>query len=301
MLQSIKKVCCIELGGFSAAVAISDRVGSFLWKKKGIPTSNPISGDEAVKNICDAIRSSNHDFDSIGIASFGPIDIKNGMILNTPKPNWRQYPLVESIRENLKTKVPIILETDVNAPAYSEFLAQTNRDPSIQALAYLTVGNGVGLGVFMDGKTLHGIMHPEFGHMKLKHMPGDDFEGTCPFHKDCLEGLLSAGALAKRMGILPSEIRDVQSEDKIWNLFAYYVASTAASAAMSYSIDTMVVGGGIITAEGRGFIYNKANAFCTDMINDYIQVPKIIPPIYQEDAGLVGAAAIGFHPDVFIK
>ena len=296
-----KKVCCIELGGTTSAVAIATELGSFLWKKKGLPTAFPIRGEDAVKKICDTIKSCGHDFEAIGIASFGPLNIEKGMIGNTPKPNWKHFPLVEEIRSQLKTKVPIILESDVNAPAYSEYLALSKKDKNVKAVAYLTVGTGVGLGVFLDGHPLHGNMHPEFGHIILKEYPHDLFPGICPFHGPCIEGRISAGALAQRLGIKADQLKDVPNDDKIWDLFAYYVAAAATTAAYSYAIDQFVVGGGIMTGDGREFLYDKANNYCKDMINGYLAVPLIRKPVYNKDAGLVGAAACALHPEVFIK
>ncbi|OHT01830.1 putative fructokinase [Tritrichomonas foetus] len=296
-----KNVCCIELGGTTSAVAIANEIGSFLWKKKGIPTAFPIRGEDAVKEICNEIKESGYDFEAIGIASFGPLNIEKGCIANTPKPNWKHFPLVEQIRKNLGTKVPIILETDVNAPAYSEFLALHERDSSVRAVAYLTVGTGVGAGVFVDGRPIHGIMHPEFGHIVLQAYPGDDFPGICPFHSNCIEGRITANSLAQRLGIKPEELKDVPNDHKVWDMFSYYIAAAATTAAYTYSIDRFVVGGGIMTGDNRGFLYEKANQYCKDMINGYLEVPKIQRPVYNKDAGLVGAAACALHPEVFIK
>ncbi|OHS97041.1 putative fructokinase [Tritrichomonas foetus] len=300
--MTLKNVCCIELSGSTASVAIAKEIGTFLWKMNDIPTYHPIPADDSVKKICDAIKSSGYDFDAIGIASFGPLNVQLGRIGNTPKTNWKHFPLIESIRKQLNTNVPIVLETDVNAPAYSEYLALNAKEPSsTQATAYLTIGAGVGLGVFADGKPFHGIMHPEFGHIMIRPIENDNFEGTCPFHKNCIEGLISSKALAKRLNINQEHLGEVPNEHRIWDLFYCYVAATAAAAAISYAVDTVVVGGSLITGDGKGFLFDKANAYCTDMVNKYIQAPRILPPAYSKDSGLVGAAAIAFHSDMFVK
>ncbi|KAK8843583.1 hypothetical protein M9Y10_024640 [Tritrichomonas musculus] len=295
-----KRVCCIEMGGTTASVAIADEIGNFVWKKKGIPTAPPRDGDEAIKEICKEIQNSGYTYDAIGIASFGPLDIANGHIANTPKTNWKHYPLVLNIRNELNTKVPIILETDVNAPAYSEYLALNEHGEKAKAVAYMTIGTGVGLGVFVDGKCIHGILHPEFGHTVVESYKDDTFEGVCPFHGRCIEGLISATALAKRLNIKEDQLKDVPNDDPIWDLFCYYVARCAATAAYEYAIDTFVVGGGIMTGDNRGFLFDKANEYCKKMINGYLQEPVIRRPYYNKDAGLVGAAACAFHPEVFI-
>lgn len=299
--MSLKNICCIEIGGTSAAVAIANTLGSFLWKKKGISTAYPMSPEQAVKNICDEIKSSYFDFDVVSIASFGPLDLKNGSIGSTTKKNWVQFPLIHEFKKNLGSKIAIILESDVTAPAFSEYLALRQNDSDTQAVGYLTIGTGVGLGVCINGKTFHGRDYPEFGHISLRPHPDDKFAGSCTFHNHCIEGMISSGAIAKRLGIKPDDIRHLKAKDRIWDLFAYYIASASSTAAMCYSLDHIVVGGGIITADGRKFLYNKANSYCTDMMNGYYRVPKIVPPKYMKDAGLVGAAAVGLHPELFVK
>ena len=289
-----RRVACVEVGGTSAAVAIAEEVGTFLWKRKGINTSPPRDPKEAIKEIADVLKSSNMEFQAIGIASFGPLDIQKGCISNTPKPNWRMFPLVSELQNHFPG-IPIYLETDVNAPAYSEYLALHEGDPTVQAVSYLTIGTGVGLGLFSDGKTYHGIMHPEFGHIKLQKKEGDTYNGICPFHGDCLEGIISSNALADRLGIDQSQLPTVPNDDPIWDVFAFYIGEAASIAAMAYSIDHFVVGGGIVTGDGRDFIIKKANEYCRSIINGYIQPPEVCLPKFHKDAGLVGAAAIALN------
>lgn len=296
-----KRVACIELGGTTAAVAIAEEIGTFLWKKKGIPTAFPTPGEEAIKQICDELNNCGYDFEAVGIASFGPLDIEKGGIANTPKTNWKHFPLIESVKKHLKKKdVPIILETDVNAPAYSEYLALNEKGEKARAVSYMTIGTGVGLGVFVDGRTLHGILHPEFGHIVVDKYKDDPFPGVCAFHGRCLEGSISATALAERLKIKPEELKDVPNDHEVWDYFCYYVARAAATAAYAYAIDNFVVGGGIMTGDNRGFLFDKANAMLKDMINGYLDVPIIRRPVYNKDAGLVGAAACALHPEVFV-
>lgn len=298
-MASPKPVACIEMGGTTAAVAIADKLGSFLWKKKGIPTAPPVEPATAVKEVAEALKSSGYEFDVIGIASFGPLDILDGCIGNTPKPLWRRFPLVAELRKYFPEQ-KIFLETDVNAPAYSEYLALQEKEPGTRhSVVYITVGTGVGGGVFSDGKPYHGMMHPEFGHLQVERYPGDDFAGTCPFHKSCLEGMVASGALGARLGIDPSKLPEVSNDDPVWDKFCYYIGQMGAACAYVYSADRVFVGGGIMTGEGREFLYVKANEWCRRILNGYVEAPLISPPNYQKDAGLVGAAAVAFHPEVF--
>ena len=297
--MSIQTVAAIELGGTTASVGITRELGTFLYKKKGIDTSPPRDPKDTIKDIADALKESNIKYDAIGIASFGPLDVRNGKIANAPKENWRQFPLVAELRKYVGNDIPIVIETDVNAPCYSEYTALHKEDPSIHAVAYITIGTGVGLGAFIDGHPVHGVLHPEFGHGYILRRDGDNFEGTCPFHGPCIEGLIATGALTKRLGITHDKLADVPADHPIWDLFAYYVAEACANAAYSYSIQYVVVGGGIMTGDNRAYLYDKANDYLKKLINGYIEPPLIRRPVYNKDAGLVGAAACAFHPQVF--
>lgn len=299
MFGKKKTVCAIEIGGTTSAIAFANELGKFIWKKKGITTAFPIRGEDSIKLICNAIKETGQSYSAIGIASFGPLSIAEGKIGNTTKPNWKHFPLIAEIRKNLQTDVPIILETDVNAPAYSEYLALHEKGIKAKAVAYLTIGTGVGLGVFVDGHPIHGALHPEFGHITVDSYKNDYFPGVCPFHGNCFEGLISAHALAQRLNIKPEELKDVPNDNPIWELFAFYVAKAATTAAYSYAVDQFIVGGGIMTGDNRGFLYEKANKYCKDMINGYLDEPIIRRPVYNKDAGLVGAAACAFHPEHF--
>jgi fructokinase len=293
------RVACVEIGGTSSAVAIADTLGSFLWKQRGIPTAAPLDPSAVVANICAALKSSGYSFSVIGIASFGPLDLANGRIAMTPKPGWAKFPLVAEFRRHCPGAT-VILETDVIAPAYSEFLAISTKAPGPHAVGYLTVGTGVGLGVFADGHSYHGMLHPEFGHLLIARRAGDTFAGTCPFHGGgCVEGLLSSAAIAGRCGVAPADLPSISNEDPAWDLFAYYLGVVAANAALAYALDYLVVGGGIMTADGREFLYEKANEYCKAILAGYVDAPIIRPPEYRKDSGLVGAAAFALHSEVF--
>ena len=197
-------------------VAIAETVGTFLWMKKGINTSPP-------RGPADVLKSSKMVFQAIGVASFDPLDVMKGCIANTPKPNWRMFPLVPELQMYFPG-IPIYLDTDVNAPAYSKYLARHEADSSVQAASYLTIGTGVGLGVFSDSRTYHGIMHPEFGHVKFQKKEGDTYKGSCPFHGDCLEGIITSIALSERLGIDQSQLPSVPNDDPIWTLSLFALA-----------------------------------------------------------------------------
>jgi fructokinase len=295
----MKTVGCIELGGTSAAVAVADTIGHFLWQKRGIPTG-ALAPELAIAGICEELKKAPHKFDTIGVASFGPLNIAQGRMGETPKPGWRDFPLVAAISKHFPG-VKIILDTDVNGPAYSEYLALCKEDPSPHCVAYMTIGTGVGLGLVAEGRPYHGLMHPEVGHLSIKKQEGDKFAGACPFHGDCVEGLLSAVSLAKRLGIAQTELPGVPNEHPVWDQFSFYLAEAAVNAALAYAIDKLYVGGGICTGEGRGFLLERANEYAKQLMNGYVAVPSIELPHYLRDAGLVGAAALALRPEAFQK
>lgn len=295
--------CGIELGGQTAAIAIFKELGEFIYKKKGIPTREPITPSEAVENIAKEIQTYQQEsgcvIKAIGIATFGPVFIKKGQIGVTPKPLWSNFPLVAEFQKHFKG-IPISIETDVNAPAYSEFQKYSESHPEACSLAYATIGTGVGVGACVDGHTIHGRMHPEVGHIKpVMHPKDSEFKGGCPFHGQCVEGLVSAVAIAERLGIKPNELQNIPDDHYVWEAFADYVGQLAASCALMYSLDAFVIGGGIVTAKGREFLIERIKEATERHLNGYIHVPDVIVPYYSQDAGLVGACAVAINPSVF--
>jgi fructokinase len=160
---------------------------------------------------------------AVGVASFGPVDLRPasptfGHIMSTPKPGWSNVDIVGPLQAALD--LPIGFDTDVNAAALSEsrWGAAQNCDPVL----YLTIGTGIGGGVMVNGKLLHGLIHPEMGHIPLPHdLVKDPFTGTCPFHGDCFEGLASGTAIEKRCG---EKAEDLPVMHPAWELEAQYIA-----------------------------------------------------------------------------
>ena len=235
-------------------------------------------------------------FAALGIASFGPLDLDPdsstaGFITETPKPGWSRVDLAGVLRRGLG--VPVAIDTDVNASALAELRwgAGVGFDP----LVYLTVGTGIGGGAVIDGRPLHGLVHPEMGHIRIPRDPSDSFAGACPFHGDCLEGLASGRAIAARRG-LPGEALAV--DDPVWALEARYLALGLVGIIGVLSPRRIIVGGGVVRhphllarvrhdVQGLLAGYVRARAVL-DTIADYIVVPGL-----GERAGLLGALALG--------
>ena len=185
----------IELGGTKTVVAIGSVDGRVIEEFR-FPTTLP---QETLDVAIEWLRARGQPT-SIGIAAFGPIGIvpnrdNYGKVLETPKAGWAGFSLVGCLASAFPT-AGIILDTDVNAAALAE--ARIGAGIGLDAVAYITVGTGIGGGILSGGHLIHGALHPEFGHLKVPRMAGDDFPGTCSFHGDCLEGLASGPAIARR-------------------------------------------------------------------------------------------------------
>jgi len=236
----------------------------------------------------------------VGIASFGPVDLNPvsptyGYITTTPKPGWRQTNLRGIIQQALN--VPVAFETDVNAAAYGEHhWVPSNR--ALDPFVYMTVGTGIGVGVLANGLPLHGMIHPEAGHFLIPHdLQKDPFPGICPFHGDCLEGLASGPAMAKRWK-LPTET--IPDHHIAWELEAEYIALALVNLIYAYSPQRIVLGGGVAEHSGlHGMVACKVQQF----LNKYIRSSSIleditnyiVPPFLGRRSGALGAIALAIE------
>jgi len=233
---------------------------------------------------------------AMGVGSFGPVDLDPasptfGYITNTAKPGWPNTNIVGLLQAELG--LPVVIDTDVNVAAFGEYRwgAAQALDPSL----YLTIGTGIGGGAVCGGKPLHGLMHPEMGHMLVPHERNlDPFAGVCPFHGDCLEGLASGPAMNERWG-QPSET--LPDDHPAWDLEAFYLASALVNLTLICSPRRIVLGGGVMQRETLfPRVWGKTQQF----LKGYIQSPQIIeaidryivPPALGNQAGVLGAIAL---------
>lgn len=228
---------------------------------------------------------------SIGIGSFGPIELRAdhphyGEITSTPKPGWSDTDIGGYFSQSLG--VPTVLDTDVNAAAIAEH--ETGAGHGLDSMVYLTVGTGIGGGVIADGKILHGASHPEIGHMYVPHHRDDDFEGTCPFHGLCLEGLASGPALAARFGARAEDLNDADRHAAS-ELAAFYLATCAWNLISALDTEAVVIGGGVSQIDG---FHDGVRRHLTDLSGGYRSRPIdpdafIRPPNHGSRAGITGA------------
>jgi fructokinase len=183
--------------------------------------------------------------DAIGIGSFGPIDRRPGSptwghVTSTPKPGWTDTDVGQEIRRRLG--VPVAFDTDVNAAALGEW--RWGAAQGLDTFCYITVGTGIGGGGMARGRLLHGLVHPEFGHMRIPHdLDADPFPGVCPYHGDCLEGLASARAIEARWR---RPAHELDSDARVWELEALYLGLGLVSVIYVLSPERVVLGGGVM-------------------------------------------------------
>eukprot|EP00727_Mastigamoeba_balamuthi_P009197 m51a1_g490 hypothetical protein (312) ;mRNA; f:232443-233896 len=238
-------------------------------------------------------------FKGIGIASFGPLDVNPkspsyGHVTTTPKPGWADANILGAIKAAFPD-VPMGFDTDVNAAALGEVKHGNPRSLNAENYAYVTVGTGVGVGVVVGGNPVHGLIHPEMGHVFVQRHKDDKFEGSCPFHGDCVEGMVASGALAKRLGIPREQLKDVPDTHPVWEHVAHQLAHLCAMLALTVSPSVIVLGGGIMN---RKCLFPMIRSKCQQLLNGYLKSPSIttdavkdwiVPATFGADTGVVGA------------
>jgi len=232
---------------------------------------------------------------AIGIASFGPLDPNPasptfGYITSTPKPHWAKVDLAGAIRSALG--VPVGFDTDVNIAGLGEW--RWGAAQGLSNFIYLTVGTGIGGGVLIDGKPVHGLIHPELGHIPVPHdRAADPYEGFCPYHGDCLEGMAAGPAIGERWG---RPAVDLPSDHPAWQLEAHYLALALHVFICTLSPERIILGGGVMEQmQLFPLVRHKVIAY----LNGYIQSPSIlsnidgyiVPPGLGNRAGVLGAFA----------
>lgn len=216
---------------------------------------------------------------SVGIASFGPVDLREGRITSTPKSGWRDTPIAAPIRRALGVSVGF--DTDVNGAALAE--GRWGAAQGLSDFVYLTVGTGIGGGAVVNGKLVHGMVHTEMGHVRVPRDPSRDaFPGVCPFHGDCLEGLASGPAMQARWG---RKALDLPQDHPAWALEAHYLALGMANFMFTLSPRRIVAGGGVMQQE---HLFGLIREELSRILNGYIPQIDVVPPRLGGRAGVLG-------------
>jgi fructokinase len=274
----------IETGGSKWECAIGTGPGD-LPATETIPTTIPA---ETVARAV-AFFEREGPVDAIGVGSFGPVDRRPaspswGYITTTPKPGWAHTDVGQELRRRLG--VPVAFDTDVNAAALGEHRWGAAR--GLDTFCYVTVGTGIGGGGMASGKLLHGLLHPEFGHMRIPHdREQDPFGGVCPYHGDCWEGLASGRAIEARWGRPPEAL----DEEAAWQLQARYLALGLVGVICVLSPERVVMGGGVMRRPGLLPLVRRE---VTGLLNGYLAIGDgyITAPALGSRAGVLGAIAL---------
>lgn len=282
----------VEAGGTKFVCAVGDEDGK-LHAQIRYPTGAP---EETIRRAIAFFEGLGDTVVAVGIGSFGPLDPDPdsptfGYITTTPKAGWQQVDIAGVMGNALG--VPVAFDTDVNAAALGEHRWGAAQD--VATFVYLTVGTGIGGGGMVNGKLIHGLMHPEMGHIRVPHdRERDPFEGICPFHGDCLEGLASGPAIVARWGLRGE---DLPPDHPAWELEARYLAMGLVAIICIISPQRIVIGGGVMERE---HLYPLVRKNVQDLLKGYIQRPEIrdamdryiVPPALGERAGVLGAIAL---------
>jgi len=272
----------IEAGGTKFVCAVGTGPGDLETAE--FPTSTP---DNTLGPVVQFFAA-RQPIQALGIGSFGPIDPHPssptfGYITDTPKLAWRGFDFAGTLRRALH--VEVAFDTDVNAAALAEFRWGAAR--GLGTFLYVTVGTGLGGGAMVGGHLLHGRMHPEMGHIHIPHdLARDPFPGNCPFHADCLEGLAAGPAIQARWGLAPHLLPDTHPA---WELEADYLALGIVNWTYTLAPELVILGGGILRREELLFLVRKKTA---NLLNGYLDAPRIVRPALGERAGMLGAIAL---------
>ncbi len=274
----------LEAGGTKMVLAIGNENGEIL-DRVSIPTETPVI---TVPKIIAYFKDKN--IEALGIGSFGPVDLDKesktfGYITSTPKLAWANYDIVGEIKKELR--VPVGFDTDVNAAALGE--ATWGSIKGLSSGIYITVGTGIGVGVYMNGSLLHGMLHPEAGHVLLSKHSSDTFEGVCPYHPNCMEGLASGPSIEKRWKEKAIALAD---RKEVWELEAYYLAQGIANYILTLSPHKIVLGGGVMHQEQ---LFPLIRSQVVKLLNGYVKTAQIadidnyiVPASLNDNQGIMG-------------
>ncbi len=282
----------IEAGGTKFVCAVGTGPDDIRAETR-FPTTTPA---ETVGRTLEFFRPYRDDLLALGIASFGPVDPNPssptfGSITTTPKPGWAHTDLVNMIRRELD--LPVGFDTDVNGAALGEH--RWGAAQGLDTFIYLTIGTGIGGGGMVGGKLMHGLVHPEMGHIRLPRDPEvDPFSGICPFHGDCLEGLASGPALKARWG---QPAQTLPADHPAWPLQAHYLALALMNFICTLSPQRIIIGGGVMD---QAQLFPLVRTGVQELLNNYVQTPEIleridsyiVPPALGGRAGVLGAIAL---------
>ncbi|MCB2179538.1 ROK family protein [bacterium] len=287
----------IEAGGTKFMGGVCGEDGRVI-ERQMFPTGVP---DTTIPQVVAYFQSlaTRYPLSGIGLASFGPLDLNPssttfGAITSTPKTAWQNFPIRKELASRLGAGIAV--DTDVNAAVLAESI--WGAAVGLENAVYLTIGTGIGGGLLVNGRLVHGLLHPEIGHMRIRtREDGVSFRGVCAFHNYCLEGLASGPAIQERWG-QPAE--SLPPDHPAWTLEAEYLAEGIVNLILTVSPQRVILGGGVMQQEQ---LFPTIRNYVSGLLNGYIQHETIlkgmdsyiIPPKLGKDVGLLGAAALAMR------
>jgi fructokinase len=283
----VKMLGGIEAGGTKFVCGVG--TGPDDLKTVSFPTTTP---EETIGQVVSFFRNAGN-LEAVGIGSFGPVDLHPqspfyGFITSTPKPGWANFGLAGAIRNALG--VPVGFDTDGNAALLGE--ARWGAARGLTDAVYMTIGTGVGGGALANGRIIHGLVHPEMGHLRLPHdLTRDPYRGFCTYHGDCLEGLTCGPSIQDRWGVPGPDLPDAHPA---WALEAHYLGLGLANLMVTLSPQRFVLGGGVMR---RASLFPLVRREFAEVLNNYVRHTSVIdkldelivPPQLSGCAGVLGA------------
>jgi fructokinase len=272
----------VEIGGTKTSVGVGETPEDLDYRT--FATADP---EQTLSEVIEFFRNTRAE--AVGIASFGPLDLPAGRVGVTPKPGWSGTDLVEPIRSALE--VPVALDTDVNGAALGE--ARWGAGRGLRSIVYVTVGTGIGGGALIDRKPVHGLGHPEMGHIVVRRHPEDPSPGVCRFHRVCLEGLASGPAIAARHGA-PAEVLDGDDLRRAVEMEAFYLSQLVRDLVYVLAPERVIIGGGVSRLPG---LLGQVSERLLDELSGYPGLTGhesgfVVPPALRELSGLAGGLVL---------
>jgi fructokinase len=295
MAPSAKLLAGVELGG-TKCVCILGTGPDDVRAIERLPTGEREDTLRQIESVLERWRSQHGAARALGIASFGPVDLRAGsptygFITSTPKPGWRNTDVAQRLGRRLG--IPVGLDTDVNGAALAE--ARWGAARGLEDFSYVTVGTGIGVGSIVRGRSIFGMSHTELGHVRVARKPGDTFAGACSFHGDCIEGLASGPAIEARTGVPASQL---PADHPAWDFVAHGLGQLMHIMVLTTAPARIFLGGGVMS--GQAHLFERIRVELKRSLNGYVEAPEleqglpqfIVPPGLGTMAGPLGALAV---------
>tara|TARA_B110001452_G_scaffold262303_1_gene262157 strand:+ start:94 stop:1122 length:1029 start_codon:yes stop_codon:yes gene_type:complete len=304
-------LAAVEGGGTTWVVAIAHDVPTNVVERAEFKTTTPA---ETLGKCCEWLRS--RSYDALGVATFGPVDLNRqsptyGFITTTPKPGWMNTDVLGPLTR-IRPSAPVLFDTDVNAPALAEYLDMRREGIHASSCAYITVGTGIGVGLVINGLPVHGLMHPEGGHISVPKLASDAaYDGSHPtgdcFGGACAENMACSVSLAKRYGLASTEeLATLPDSHPAWDAAGHYLGAMCANVVLLASPERIVLSGGVMQ---RKSLFPKVRKAMQAQLNGYLQLPAVlervdefvVPSAHGNKAGLVGTMTLALQASTDAK